>query len=179
MSARTRYERFYPNQPLCWKAAAFAHEVNEIYEANPHSKMDTDDDYNASCGSLDSTDVSSDEDTATSVPPKQIISFGDSMEERTAVRIVSKQLAATSKSVLFVSSPSPTEIIGQLNLVTSHMAFVCEHESSLDLQISPAQAQRCAESYLKTRIRGADSCRREALIEHSPSESNDAVTSQA
>jgi len=29
VSARTRYEGMYPGQPLCWKAAAFAHEVNE------------------------------------------------------------------------------------------------------------------------------------------------------
>ena len=31
VSARTRYEGQYPGQPLCWKAAAFAHEVNERF----------------------------------------------------------------------------------------------------------------------------------------------------
>lgn len=183
VSARTRYERFYPNQPLCWKAAAFAHEVNEIYET-VDSKMDCDDDVNASVGSLESTDVSSDESTLDSYSKvKEIISFGDSMEERTAVRIVSGQMSAVPKSVMFIPSPSPLEIIGQLNMVTSHMKYVCNHDSSLDLQISPEQAQQCAEAYLKnTKIR-FDSCRYadriERAAERGSSEPNDAVTSQA
>jgi hypothetical protein len=187
VSARTRYERFYPNQPLCWKAAAFAHEVNEIYA----SKMDCDEDINTSIGSLESTDVSSDGDSTLgsySNEQKEIISFGDSMEERTAVRIVSGQLSAISKSVMFVSSPSPMEIIGQLNMVTSHMKFVCHHETSLDLQISKSQAQRCADSYMKSSktfydsyMKSSktfyDSCRHSARTEQS--EPLDAVNSLA
>jgi hypothetical protein len=141
VSARTRYERFYPNSPLCWKAAAFAHEANEIYE----------NDMNVSVvESMEGSDVSSDCSLASTVDSRkrEIISFGDSMEERTAVRIVSGQLSAIPKSVMFISSPSPLQLIGQLNMVTSHMKFVCEHESSLDLEISPHQAQRCAEKYM-------------------------------
>lgn len=140
VSARTRYERFYPNSPLCWKAAAFAHEANEIYES----------DTNTSLESMESSDVSSDDSASTgdSGRKREIISFGDSMEERTAVRIVSGQLSAVAKSVMFISSPSPLQLIGQLNMVTSHMKFVCEYESSLDLEISPHQAQRCAEKYM-------------------------------
>ena len=200
MSARTRYERFYPGQPLCWKAAAFAHEVNEIYEDD----IDDDDDIqapaNVSCDSMESTDVSSESDdsgdlhrrhhgdryresslhrtsdgvtTSSSSSSssrkvggtqkstgatttnrfqdnkREIISFGDSMEERTAVRIVSGQLSALPKSVTFISTPSPLQLIGQLSMLTSHMGFVCDHASSLDLEISPVQAQRCAESYME------------------------------
>ena len=148
VSARTRYERFYPSQPLCWKAAAFAHEVNEIYEGESEMAL------NVSCESMESTDVSSEGSLGESNgkgnrQQREIISIGDSMEERTAVRIVSGQLSATPKSVMFISSPSPMQIIGQLNMLTSHMKFVCEHGSSLDLEISPLQAQRCAESHME------------------------------
>lgn len=148
VSARTRYERFYPGQPLCWKAAAFAHEVNEFYErAEEREEW-----VNASMVSLESTDVSSDSDSETSKPapaPRQVISFGDSMEERTAVRIVAEQLNATPKSVMFIQTPTPSQIVGQLNMLTSHMKFVCDHTSSLDLEISADQAERCASNYLR------------------------------
>jgi hypothetical protein len=141
VSARTRYERFYPSQPLCWKAAAFAHEVNELYERN---------DVNTStCESLELTDVSSDSGSEASTSPREIVSFGDSMEERTAVRIVAEQLSATPKSVMFVASPTPMQIIGQLNMLSSHMKYVCDHATSLDLEISEEQAERNASSYLK------------------------------
>ena len=36
-----------------------------------------------------------------------------------------------------------------VSMLTSHMSFVCNHTSSLDLEISPVQAQRCAETYLE------------------------------
>jgi hypothetical protein len=155
VSARTRYERFYPNQPLCWKAAAFAHEVNEIYEMDACIKMHMD--PNDSVESMVLSDVSSDESfetalnssNATGTTKREIISFGDSMEERTAVHIVSGQLSAVPKSVMFIQSPSPLQLIGQLNLVTKHMKFVCEHKSSLDLEISPEQAQRCADAFME------------------------------
>jgi len=177
VSARTRYERFYPNQPLCWKAAAFAHEVNEIYQCcgSNNTPVDCDDsntstpslvstdDSNTSTPSLVSTDDSSSESSWSCPPPsskkpsskniyttckrernKQVISFGDSMEERTAVKIVASQLHALSKSVMFVTMPSPMQLIGQLNLLTTYMDFVCQHPSNLDLEINPEQAKKSA-----------------------------------
>jgi len=188
VSARTRYEKFYPNQPLCWKAAAFAHEANEHFcevedaaalldrecaNTNNNIKGDlpemdlvsTDD---SSMGSLSSTESpewnnghhshhhhpSSNHLIKHEVCPmitykqREIISFGDSMEERTAVKIVSDQLSSTPKSVMFLSNPTPTQIIGQLSMLTRHMGFVCENARDLDLEISSRQAEKCAQSYL-------------------------------
>lgn len=167
VSARTRYEKFYPCQPLCWKAAAFAHEVNEIYDSLKNA------DDSTSCGSLEGTEVSStaslsessmttDEDMSDSPsrsnrvvvdqsdqPPRQIISFGDSNEERMAVSIVSGQLDAVPKSIKFMPAPSLLQIIGQLHLLTNHMEFVCESNKSLDMHITKEQANQYAETYLR------------------------------
>jgi len=251
ISARTRYEKFYPNQPLCWKAAAFAHEVNEHFcqleEAHEmldrecsHGRRSCDDDDDntrrsgsmhhggdhggdrkhhqedssslpdmdsastmddTSCedNSISSAEADSpgrdeewstkpDDDNATDTnndtntnndanndddadmassssplsipttsqpnPPilsREIISFGDSIEERTAVKIVSDQLSALPKSVKFLHDPSPQQIVGQLTMLTHHMAFVCTHGEDLDLEISEEQAERCARGYLARR----------------------------
>jgi hypothetical protein len=146
VSARTGYEKFYPGQPLCWKAAAFAHEVNEIFE---QIRGDSN-----SCVSMEITDVSStssaesDED---SVVCREIISFGDSMEERTATNIVSNQLGAVPKSVMFLHGPTPLQIIGQLHMLTDHMRYVCDTRGSMDLKITAAQADRFSHLYLKKR----------------------------
>lgn len=164
VSARTRYERFYPNQPLCWKAAAFAHEVNEIFgsihistadaqvianddKAETASSVDsmvlTDD---SSCSSSSSAKSSDNESPALCEVRKEVISFGDSMEERTAVKIVANQLEAHPKSVMFLSSPNPMQLIGQLAMLTEHMKFVNEHELDLDIEISYDQAENKAVS---------------------------------
>jgi hypothetical protein len=71
------------------------------------------------------------------------------MEERTAVRIVADQLAAVPKSVMFIQAPTPLQIIGQLEMVSTHMKYICNHRSNLDLEISPQQAERSAEQYMK------------------------------
>jgi len=156
ISARTRYERFYPQSSLCWKAAAFAHEVNELFEMNgAYSDSSSDKSYD----SLTLTDVSSaSEDSlnprnsarfSTRPSRREIVSFGDGMEERTAVRIVAEQLTAIPKSVMFLNSPTPVQIIGQLLMLTNHMMYVCQHETSLDLEISSDQAESCATRYFK------------------------------
>jgi hypothetical protein len=188
ISARTRYENFYPSQPLCWKAAAFAHEVNEHFctleEASALLEREC---SRVSADSVPDIDMVSDEDTSISsaeyspgaeevlgfspkalsspysstnpLPPKtvvrqirrEIISFGDSMEERTAVKIVSDQLNAVPKSVMFISNPNPSQIIGQLTMLTHHMNFVCNHGQDLDLEITHKQADKCAQHYLSKR----------------------------
>lgn len=79
---------------------------------------------------------------------REVISFGDSMEERTAVKIVSDQLNARPKSVMFISNPTPSQIIGQLTMLTHHMNFVCQHGQELDLEITHKQADKCAQHYL-------------------------------
>lgn len=148
VSARTGYERFYPGQPLCWKAAAFAHEVNEIFEKGLGESYE----LAHANRSLESTDVSSASDESYQSIPcdrREVFSFGDSMEERTAVRIIADQLSAIPKSVMFVQSPTPTQIIGQLEIVTNHMKFLGTHLNELDLEISRNQADRAADSYMR------------------------------
>lgn len=71
------------------------------------------------------------------------------MEERTAVRIVSDQLDSIPKSVMFVPSPTPLQIIGQLHMITNHMHYICEHSTSLDLEISQEQAHKFSEAYIR------------------------------
>lgn len=193
VSARTEYESFYPGSPLCWKAACFAHEVNETFaeleikrnrliSMGVHSKSHSTS-TSSSMGlsptsptafdSLNSTDDSSDDSRderksrllkhrpkssidASRDTSREVISFGDSMEERTAVKIVSKQLTAMPKSVMFISSPTPEQLIGQLSMLENHMKYICTHKSALDLEISPHQAQKCAISVLARRKEAHD-----------------------
>lgn len=178
ISARTRYEKFYPCQPLCWKAAAFAHEVNEIYSSiknntnknKPLFSITVAGDDATSCASMEETEVSSTSslsdtsmgeddqtmenataanDMGNKKQQRQIISFGDSNEERLAVSIVSGQLDAVPKSIKFMPSPSLLQIIGQLHLLTKHMQFVCESTKSLDMHITEEQADQYAKTFLQ------------------------------
>lgn len=201
ISARTRYEKFYPNQPLCWKAAAFAHEVNEHFcsleeahdlldrecshgsnglsghDSVPDMELASTDDSSLGDTSLSSTEADCSPGTggwsidppakvspgtpvvSAARPPirREVISFGDSIEERTAVKIVSDQLDALPKSVKFLNNPTPTQIIGQLTMLTHHMKFVCDHADDLDLEISLKQAEKCASGYLTRRGLAASS----------------------
>lgn len=161
---------------MCWKAAAFAHEVNEIFERGLGEIYD----LAHANRSLESTDVSSaSDDSFQSVPcdRREIISFGDSMEERTAVRIVAEQLSATPKSVMFVQSPTPTQIIGQLEIVTNHMKFLGTTTNDLDLEISRNQADRSADSFMRRSRKKVDRLLADdlgkMLIHRSASESSD------
>ena len=140
--------------------------MNETFSAYESQRVKSDssshdsenDGLNTSCGSLTSTDDSSDGSNSAGNPMyiakrkrsrREIISFGDSMEERTAVQIVAGQLSSVPKSVMFLTSPTPVELIGQLKMLTSSMSYVCDHRSSLDLEISSKQALKCAEAHLE------------------------------
>ena len=106
VSARSTYERFYPGAPLCWKAAAFAHEANQAFGDDPQG-----------------------------AGPREIISFGDSNEERTAVKIASGQLGAVAKSVKFVDMPTPEQLCKQVETVCGWLKWVVDGEAELDLML--------------------------------------------
>ena len=110
VSARTQYEKFYPGAPLCWKAAAFAHEANQLFGGS---------------------DVPQPSDGVA----REIISFGDSNEERTAVKIAAGQLGAVAKSIKFVDLPTPDQLCKQVETVTGWLSWVVGHQVELDLML--------------------------------------------
>ncbi len=104
VSARSAFERFFPGDPLCWKAAAFAHELHQLQKA-------------------------------VGMPLKNVLSFGDSMEERTAVKIAAGQLRSRAKSVKFLDAPSPRQLHQQLDVVTNCLEWIWRHNGDLDVVV--------------------------------------------
>jgi hypothetical protein len=103
----------------------------------------------SSTSSMESDSSMEEDNEEEQLEPREIISFGDSNEERTAVSIVSKQLDARPKSIKFLQAPTMLQIIGQLYMLTNHMQFVFESTKSLDMHITKQQADQCAKTYLK------------------------------
>lgn len=105
VSARSSFERLFPGDPLCWKAAAFAHELHLIQR---------------------------EEGTAL----RNILSFGDSQEERTAVKIAAGQLQSKAKSVKFVDTPSPKQLHQQMEVVHKCLEWICRYHGDLDVVLT-------------------------------------------
>jgi len=128
VSARSQYEKFYPGAPLCWKAAAFAHEANQLFGGADGQPSDG--------------------------IAREIISFGDSNEERTAVKIAAGQLGAVAKSIKFVDLPTPDQLCKQVETITGWLTWVVGHATELDLMLkatgskddSPAAHHNAAEN---------------------------------
>lgn len=129
VSARSSYEKFYPGAPLCWKAAAFAHEANQFF------------------GSLGERDDN---------VRREMISFGDSNEERTAVKIAAGQLGAQSKSVKFVDLPTPEQLAKQVETVTGWLTWVVGHGSELDLMLKASDLTTVEDPTLSTGYQATD-----------------------
>jgi len=152
VSARSKYQKSYPKKPLCWKAAAFAHEVNEIF-----NNITTSFDYNSTLiTEVSSASCSTSSTSSSERRRREIISFGDSMDERTAVKIVASQLNAFSKSVKFIQRPTPLEIVGQLSILNSQLNYICDNKKDIDVGISKLDANKSAESILMKRRSAKD-----------------------
>jgi hypothetical protein len=111
VSARSSFERYFPGDPLCWKAAAFAHELHQLQKS-------------------------------LGTPLRNILSFGDSMEERTAVKIAAGQLQSRAKSIKFLDAPSPRQLHQQIEVVTDCLEWIWRHNGDLDVVLTLEQDQQ-------------------------------------
>jgi len=115
ISARSTFERMYPDQPQQWKVEAFRKQIGGAFE----NRMD-----------FDTANVE-DQETL------NIISFGDSVHERDAVHRVTKLLGKTyTKSVKFVERPSMEQLQRQLELVHSCFDYIITFNGDLDLMLT-------------------------------------------
>lgn len=105
VSARSSFERFFPGDPLCWKAAAFAHELHQLQKT-------------------------------VGVSLRNVMSFGDSIEERTAVKIAAGQLRSRAKSVKFLDAPSPRQLHQQIEVVANCLEWIWRHNGDLDVVLT-------------------------------------------
>jgi hypothetical protein len=112
-SARSTYEPMYPNDPLQWKVAAFKQLVGHTQPMNIVEDVDEED------------------------LERSVISFGDSVHERDAVRKVTSDLGSTfTKSVKFVERPNLEQLRREVDLVRNCLDYICGCKSDLDLMLT-------------------------------------------
>ena len=69
--------------------------------------------------------------------PRHVISLGDSTSEREAlIAIADMEESIRGKSLKFITRPTLEELKQQVELVLSHLEYMCTHDGSLDLQLS-------------------------------------------
>jgi len=105
VSARANFEALFPRDTICWKAAAFAHELHYIQRINK-------------------------------VVLRNILSFGDSLDEQTAVKINANQLGSKSKSVKFLDNPSHSQLFRQLEVMVDYVPWISNSQQDLDVLLT-------------------------------------------
>ena len=112
VSARSKFEPLYPNNPSQWKIEAFRETLR--------SALDLD----ALAGASE---------------PVHILSFGDSHHERQALHVSTAELRnAHVKSVKFVERPEMHVIRRELEILTGVLEYIISHPGDLDLMLSPS-----------------------------------------
>jgi len=111
ISARSTYERMFPDQPHMWKVEAFRKQIGEAMTANGR-RSSTDGYWN-------------------------ILSFGDSVHEREALYTVTENVHnVQTKSVKFVERPTIEQLQRQLQVVLSCFDYICGYTGNLDLMLT-------------------------------------------
>ena len=111
VSAR-RYEHLYPGRRVCWKAAAFTHVAKAFFHGEDPS----------------------------GTRPREIVSIGDSNDERLAVRAAAAPLDATAKAIKLVDAPSLDTVACQLVAVTAALPFLAAAKTSVDVDVAAVLA---------------------------------------
>lgn len=117
VSARSTYEPMFPDSPSDWKVAAFTQELSTAFSSKSKTLR-----------------------RAASPPKRTVVSFGDSVYERTAVHAAAQRLGphytVLTKSIKFVERPSAEQVRRQVELVTGCLKDICTHEGALDLMLT-------------------------------------------
>lgn len=123
VSARSTYERAFPDSPIDWKVAAFTQELHSVFGI--HHRATT-------------TVRAAPKVTQISQISRNIISFGDSVHERTAVHAAAGRLGpgTLTKSVKFVERPTAEQLRRQVELVSTCLTDICGHTTALDLMLT-------------------------------------------
>ncbi len=113
ISARTMYYDDYPNNPEIWKQKVFSNIINTYILKN-----------NINNSLLD------------------IISIGDSYNDREALLIASEQYKdiIRTKSFLLIQKPCITKINRQIDLMHKCMDYIISHKNNLDLSLTVVPA---------------------------------------
>lgn len=110
MSARSIYEDLYPEEPMKWKYYAFHDRLRAQFGESYTTVTDT---------------------------KKNIISFGDSHVERSAILAITKGLPnCYCKSMKFAEQPTIEHLFRQLELITKCFGYIMIHTGDLDLQLT-------------------------------------------
>lgn len=126
VSARSSYQTQYPDQPSMWKVEAFRNGLEQVFQGK--------------------TDLALDEEEKTWSSPtpagvncqayRNVISFGDSMHERLALKRVTSNMALTySKSVKFVERPTIEQLERELTIICGSFEYLCTYNGNLDLML--------------------------------------------
>ena len=111
ISARSTYERMFPDQPHMWKVEAFRKQIGESMEAAKIRRP--------------------------GVAAWNILSFGDSIHEREALYTVTQNVSnVQTKSVKFVERPTIEQLQRQLQVILSCFDYICGYGGNLDLMLT-------------------------------------------
>jgi len=115
VSARSAFETYFPDQPSCWKAAAFAYEIHEIMKR-----------------------IASGDEALADV--HRIVSVGDGFQERDGCAIACAQFGIKGVSLRMMPTPDPRQLRVQLAVVQQELAMLCTSgDDWLELQCVPQQ----------------------------------------
>lgn len=116
VSARSSYQTLYPDQPSMWKVEAFRSGLEQVFQDR-----------------LDEEEKSS---SCNGAAYRNVISLGDSMHERLALKRVTSTMSHTySKSVKFVERPTVQQLERELSIITGSFEYLCTYSGNLDLML--------------------------------------------
>lgn len=108
VSARSSYEEQFPASPVDWKIACFDKLLQSFAYGN-----------------------------AAAMHQRSVISFGDSVVERSAVRHACCKLPQTwTKSIKFVEAPTAEHLQREIELIQHHLSYIQSHEGDLDMMLT-------------------------------------------